>query len=136
MNLNSIKLRFSKNQQIYRLSKIDSFDLAIVLKNKTNKVVQCLPEVDSNLLAPEIKEGQPHGFSSDIWALGQVAYQIMSVPRESYRPLRDVYAAYALWLAEVPDDYKQLVGSMINEDPASRPTAAQLLQSPLISQFR
>ena len=39
MNLDSIKLRFSKNQQIYRLSKIDSFDLAIVLKKKTTKVV-------------------------------------------------------------------------------------------------
>ena len=88
------------------------------------------------MLAPEVKEGQPHDFRADIWALGQVAYQIMSVPRDSYRPLGDVYATDAHWLAEVPDDYKQLVGSMISEDPASRPTAAQLLQSPLISQFR
>ena len=51
----------------------------------------------------------------------------MSEHRENYRPLRDIHATDAQWLAEVPEDYKQLVGSMIMEEPSARPSAAQLL---------
>ena len=36
----SIKFRFSECQQMYKFTKIDNLDLAIVLKKKTNKVVQ------------------------------------------------------------------------------------------------
>ena len=69
------------------------------------------------MLAPEIEEGSPHDFSADIWALGQVAYQIMSVPRDKYKPLKDVNARDAMWLEQVPQDYKALVSCMIKEDP-------------------
>ena len=65
------------------------------------------------MLAPEIEAGAPHDFSADVWALGQVAYQIMSTPRDECRPLTDIYGRDAKWLEEVPDDYKRLVRAMI-----------------------
>ena len=75
--------------------------------------MQELTAVAPSLLAPEIVAGAPHDFSADVWALGQVAYQIMSYPKDKTKPLTDIYARDAKWLEEVPDEYKQLVGAMI-----------------------
>ena len=136
INTESIKFRISESKKQYKIAKIDSFDLAIELKEKYSKIIQELSANGSNLLAPEIQQGAPHDYSADVWALGQVAYQIMSIPRKEYEPLTDIYARDAMWLEEVPDAYKRLVGLMIQEEPSSRPTAAQLLQTPLIREFR
>ena len=96
----------------------------MVLSESTLKVIQKLDLDGSSLLAPEIPKGLPHDSSADIWALGQVAYLIMSVPRSKPRPLVNIYAEDAQWLDDVPDSYKELVAEMIRRSPASRPTAS------------
>ena len=60
----------------------------------------------------------------------------MSIPSDVSTPLRDINAPGALWLDGVPDEYKQLVGLMIREDPSSRPSASKLLKLPIFSRFR
>ena len=60
----------------------------------------------------------------------------MSEPRDDeYRPLEDIHAEDAQWLGGVPDDFKQLVALMITEEPSDRPTASELMKSPLLRQF-
>ena len=60
----------------------------------------------------------------------------MSIPSDTRASLKDIDAPGALWLDGVPEEYKQMVGMMISEDPSQRPTASQLLMSPFLSQFR
>ena len=60
----------------------------------------------------------------------------MSTPKDIRVPLKNINDLCALWLEDVCDEYKQMVGLMVREDPSSRPTAMQLLMSPLLRQFR
>ena len=58
------------------------------------------------------------------------------MPSEISASLDDIDAPGALWLDGVSEEYKQMVGMMISEDPSERPSASQLLKSPFLSQFR
>ena len=60
----------------------------------------------------------------------------MSTPSDTKVPLTNINDMDALWLEDVSDEYKQMVGLMIRKDPSSRPTAMQLLASPLLRKFR
>ena len=60
----------------------------------------------------------------------------MSTPSDTRFALTNINDQSALWLEGVNDEYKEMVGLMVREDPSSRPTAMQLLAKPLLRQFR
>ena len=108
----------------------------MALRGKNCYVVQKILLSGTDSLAPEIENGEAHNYKADIWALGQLAYQIMSVQSEASKPVRDVLAQDALWLDGVPEDFKVLVAVMVGEKPSARPSAAQLLDHHLLAKFR
>ena len=98
------------------------------------KVCQVFEDSGNCLDAPEVKEGEPHDTSSDVWQLGQLAYQLLS------RPVSDGQAPRALkyedaeqepdWLPWVSDAVKFIINSMVRHNPTERPTVTQVLGHP------
>ena len=87
-------MRFKEPEHCWKLSELGDFDLAVLLAAKRSKVIQKIQTVGPSLLAPEIVNGEPHDYKADIWALGQVANQILtrSSVRASY-PLLNIQDA-------------------------------------------
>ena len=74
--MEAIKVR-SKKQKFYL--QIGQFDFSLQLK-KNHNVLQTFNV--SRPLAPEIQSAQPHDMAVDVWALGQIAYQLLCCPSQ------------------------------------------------------
>lgn len=72
----AIKVKIKK-ERIYLL--LDNFDLSLQLK-KNHNVLQTFNV--SRTLAPEIEGGLAHDMAVDIWALGQIGFQLLCCPSE------------------------------------------------------
>ena len=81
-----------------------------------------------------MKAGKPYDFSSDVWQLGQLAYQLMSQPEADPDEVRALTEGGResdhQWLRWVPDPVKSVIYSMVKQDPAERPTISQVLSHP------
>lgn len=88
--------------------------------------------IEGFTLAPEIQTGQAHGKSADIWALGQILYQMLSEPTDTcnriLQPNED-----AMWLVTVNDSVKDLAAAMTHSDSEMRLSAEKVLLDPWIS---
>eukprot|EP01079_Euglenida_sp_SAG-EU17-18_P011321 gene11322-305_t len=89
-------------------------------------------------LSPELCNEQPYNHKSDIWALGCVLYELATLThafgggsvREvitrilagSYRPISQKYSR----------QLRDLVASMLRQDPCDRPAAVDILACPLV----
>ena len=89
-------------------------------------------------LSPEIVEGKPYNFKSDIWSLGVLLYELctlkppfdgcsirqlgMNIVRGTYPPLPQHFSK----------DLKNLVSSQLTIDPNKRPTVGHMLKMPFI----
>ena len=104
--ISASSIRVQERLQVWKFHSLDEFDLAIVLKKKDHKVTQKIHSTRLAFLAPEIRNGEPHDFKADIWALGQVAYQIMSQQGAASGPIFDVNDPNALWRDDVLEEYK------------------------------
>ena len=90
-------------------------------------------------LSPEIIEGRPYSFKSDIWSLGVMLYELcalkppfegnnmhflaMSIVRGKFKALPN-YFSYEL---------RELVKDMLSSDVFLRPTINQILKKPFLS---
>lgn len=91
-------------------------------------------------LAPEICEGMSYDSKIDIWASGVLAYELVSLKQPFTSPN---IAALALQIvsSEVPElpltvteEVRELVGWMLKKKPDLRPSAAEVLASPLVAE--
>ena len=91
-------------------------------------------------LSPELCQDQPYGYASDIWSLGCVLYELVSL-----RHAFDGCSLPALVLRildgkyQTPDpknryspEITKLIGRMLQMRPEDRPTAQQILEDPLL----
>ncbi|EFJ50934.1 NimA-related protein kinase 7 [Volvox carteri f. nagariensis] len=85
-------------------------------------------------MSPEVVRGQPYDFSSDIWSLGCLLYELIALRNPFYKENQSLYVLgkliqncqYEALPPSVPDELRQLVSSMLQPLPQSRPTIAQL----------
>jgi serine/threonine protein kinase len=89
-------------------------------------------------MSPELLDGQPYSFSSDIWSLGCLLYELFagttpfvaaSYPAVVFRITKGTYDPLP---SSVPGDIQTLVSRMLSLDPAQRPTVGYLLLLPAI----
>ncbi|XP_044292245.1 serine/threonine-protein kinase Nek9 isoform X2 [Varanus komodoensis] len=95
-------------------------------------------------MSPELCQGVKYNFKSDIWAVGCVAFELLTLKRtfDATNPLNlCVKIVQGNRTMEVDSsvyspDLIQMVHSCLDQDPEKRPTADELLESPLISKCR
>ena len=90
-------------------------------------------------MSPELCVGKPYTYASDIWALGCTVYELASggvkafdargLPQLVVKIIRNDYAPVPSHFSR---PFANLIASMLNPDPAERPTAAQLLNTQLV----
>lgn len=93
------------------------------------------------VMAPEVCRGQVYGAKNDIWALGCILYEIMTLRKpfdekdkhllfeailhKDYRPISE----------DIDSNIKMLISIMLNKDPERRPNVWELAKFPVISNY-
>lgn len=89
-------------------------------------------------LSPEVCKDQPYSWGSDIWALGCVVYQLcaLRVPFDATKLSELVRKICHDPTPVLPSMYskelRQIFSDMLIRDPQRRPSAAELLQRPVV----
>nr|XP_060614433.1 serine/threonine-protein kinase Nek9 [Anolis sagrei ordinatus] len=95
-------------------------------------------------MSPELCQGVKYNFKSDIWAVGCVAFELLTLKRtfDATNPLnlcvKIVQGNRAMEVdsSVYSPDFIQMVHSCLDQDPEKRPTADELLENPVISKRR
>lgn len=95
-------------------------------------------------MSPELCQGVKYNFKSDIWAMGCVLFELLTLTRtfDATNPLNlCVKIVQGNWTMEInSEDYTpdliKLVYECLDQDPEKRPTAEQILEQPVISLVR
>ena len=81
-------------------------------------------------MAPEIEAGELHDMAADIWALGQIAYQLLCCKgKVEYL----VAESEAVWGEHLDPLNRELIFVMTGRDPDKRPNINQVLEHPWFS---
>lgn len=90
-------------------------------------------------MSPEIVKGQQYDAKSDMWAVGCVLYEMLTLKRvfEASNPLKLVWGIVQNDIEEVDpmysDGIRTLVKELLSKVPANRPSAKDLLKNPIFS---
>ncbi|KAF3844796.1 hypothetical protein F7725_007959 [Dissostichus mawsoni] len=92
-------------------------------------------------MSPELCQGTKYNFKSDIWAMGCVIFEVLTLTRtfDATNPLNlCVKIVQGNWTMEVNSDVYssaliKLVYECLDQDPAKRPTSDEILDQPIIS---
>ncbi|KAJ8290465.1 hypothetical protein GJAV_G00013180 [Gymnothorax javanicus] len=92
-------------------------------------------------MSPELCQGVKYSFKSDIWAVGCVLFELLTLTRtfEATNPLNlCVKIVQGNWTMEVNSDVYsseliKLLYTCLDQDPEKRPTADQILDQPILS---
>ena len=117
--------------------KLGDFGIAKTLQNTWEKAKTMIGTPYH--LSPEIVQGKPYSFKSDIWSLGVLLYQMMmhkmpfdanSLPMLSLKIMKGSFAP--INIKNYSPDLKNLVKLMLNVEPEKRPSAKELLSKLII----
>uniref|UniRef100_A0A8C5BGF8 non-specific serine/threonine protein kinase n=1 Tax=Gadus morhua TaxID=8049 RepID=A0A8C5BGF8_GADMO len=92
-------------------------------------------------MSPELCQGVKYDFKSDIWAMGCVIFEVLTLTRtfDATNPLNlCVKIVQGNWTMDVDDkvyspELIRLVYECLDQDPVKRPSADQILDQPVVS---
>lgn len=89
-------------------------------------------------LSPEICQGKPYAWGSDIWSMGCILYEMCGrkVPFDA-QDLKSLIVKITKGpTPEIPDEYsdavKELCGKLLDRTASNRPPAAEILKEPVV----
>jgi len=91
-----------------------------------------------NYLAPEVCENRPYGGRADIWSIGIVFYELLTLqqPFQAYNIAALVLKIITGTPSPLPEHYSEdarsLCMSLLEKTPEKRPSADELLNKPLV----
>lgn len=92
-------------------------------------------------LSPEICQGKNYAWSSDIWSMGCILYEMCArkVPFDAPDLKTLIHRITKEPAPEIPADYslptRQLGKELLERDPARRPPAAEILKKPIVQEM-
>ncbi|KAG7466419.1 hypothetical protein MATL_G00164470 [Megalops atlanticus] len=121
------------------LIKLGDYGLAKKLDSQFSMAETCVGT--PYYMSPELCQGVKYNFKSDIWAMGCVLFELLTLTRtfDATNPLNlCVKIVQGNWTMEVNSDVYsseliKLVYECLDQDPEKRPTADQILDQPVIS---
>jgi len=129
-----------KSQNIFltkkNIIKLGDFGIARVLSNTRSKAKTVVGT--PYYLSPEIIESQPYSFKSDVWSLGVLLYEMCALcPPFNATSLHQLAQKIIKGAFDkLPKNYStglnSLISSMLQKDPARRPTVNAILKMPII----
>ncbi|XP_050042217.1 serine/threonine-protein kinase Nek8 [Dermacentor andersoni] len=121
--------------QCRSIVKVGDFGISKILSSKSK--AESLVGTPNNL-SPEVFVGKPYNHKSDIWALGCILYELLTlrspfegnhipslvrkIMRGSYEPVSDHYSAQIHLLLE----------QLLQKEPSQRPSVNQLMAQPIL----
>lgn len=84
-------------------------------------------------MSPEILEGEPHSFATDVWSLGCILYELLSLESPFSGPsypavvFRITQGSYKPLMTSVSESVRALVTKMLQNDQHKRPTMEDIL---------
>uniref|UniRef100_A0A8D0CH24 non-specific serine/threonine protein kinase n=1 Tax=Scleropages formosus TaxID=113540 RepID=A0A8D0CH24_SCLFO len=121
------------------LIKLGDYGLAKKLDSQFSMAETCVGT--PYYMSPELCQGVKYNFKSDIWAMGCVLFELLTLTRtfDATNPLNlCVKIVQGNWTMEVNSDVYsseliKLVYECLDQDPEKRPTAQQILEQPFIA---
>uniref|UniRef100_A0A8C1UD44 non-specific serine/threonine protein kinase n=1 Tax=Cyprinus carpio TaxID=7962 RepID=A0A8C1UD44_CYPCA len=121
------------------LIKLGDYGLAKKLGSEYSMAESCVGT--PYYMSPELCQGVKYNFKSDIWAMGCVLFELLTLTRtfDATNPLNlCVKIVQGNWTMEINSDVYtsdliKLVYECLDQDPEKRPTAEQILEQPVIS---
>lgn len=89
-------------------------------------------------MCPEFFRNEPHSVKADMWALGCVAYEVVSLRHAfdakdmSGLAMKIVRGRYPAVSSEYSEPLRQLVKDLLHTDPLQRPSASDVLARPAL----
>uniref|UniRef100_A0A8D3DML6 non-specific serine/threonine protein kinase n=1 Tax=Scophthalmus maximus TaxID=52904 RepID=A0A8D3DML6_SCOMX len=121
------------------LIKLGDYGLAKKLGSEFSMAETCVGT--PYYMSPELCQGAKYNFKSDIWAMGCVLFEVLTLTRtfDATNPLNlCVKIVQGNWTMDMNSDVyssalMKLVYECLDQDPANRPTCEQILDQPFIS---
>ncbi|XP_059209716.1 serine/threonine-protein kinase Nek9 [Centropristis striata] len=121
------------------LIKLGDYGLAKKLGSEFSMAETCVGT--PYYMSPELCQGSKYNYKSDIWAMGCVIFEVLTLTRtfDATNPLNlCVKIVQGNWTMDVNSDVYssaliKLVYDCLDQDPAKRPTADEILDQPLIA---
>jgi NIMA (never in mitosis gene a)-related kinase len=129
-----------KTQNIFLTSKgevkIGDFGIARVLQHTYDCVQTAIGT--PYYLSPEICQEKPYNQKSDIWSMGCILYEMLTL-RHAFDAnsmkglvLKILKGIYPPIPSHYSDDMKSLISELLTKDPAKRPSIRQILDKPFL----
>ncbi|XP_039540321.1 serine/threonine-protein kinase Nek9 isoform X1 [Pimephales promelas] len=124
------------------LIKLGDYGLAKKLDSQYSMAETCVGT--PYYMSPELCQGVKYNFKSDIWAMGCVLFELLTLTRtfDATNALNlCVKIVQGNWTMEINSDIYtpdliKMVYECLDQDPEKRPTAEQILERPVISRVR